>query len=586
MSGKKVFRIFLIKPSHYDRDGYVIQWLRSSIPSNSLATIYGLAKECAEARILGPDVEIEITAYDETNTVIPIKRIIRQIRAADGGFVGMVGVQSNQFPRTLDMARQLRAAEVPVVVGGFHVSGCMAMLPALPLDIQEAKDIGVVLYAGEAEGRMADLIRDIHAGRPQPVYDFLNDLPGMEAATSPFVPENMVRRVAGHYTSFDAGRGCPYQCSFCTIINVQGRKSRYRTADDVEAIIRANEAQDVHRYFITDDNFARNKNWEDILDRMIHLREVEGLRFKFIMQVDMLCHKLPGFIEKAARAGCNRVFIGLENVNPDNLMAAKKRQNKIWQYREMLQEWKKHGIITYAGYILGFPEDTPESMARDIEIVKRELPVDLVEFFILTPLPGSEDHKNLYLKQVWMDPDMNKYDLNNVTTAHPNMSAEEWQDMYYRAWDIYFTPEHIETIFRRGAARGIKIKKLLLPLGAFYGSIMFEKMHPLEAGFLRRKVRTQRRPGLPRENPVLFYPRRVWETLYTHWRWLDLYLKFRRIQKKVESDPAMKDYTDAALAPVVEGDEEALELMKTHAGAIRHAQKRVRERPAGAAAGA
>ena len=90
-----------------------------------------------------------------------------------------------------------------------------------------------------------------------------------------------------------------------------------------------------------------------------------------------------------------RVFIGLENINPDNLIAAKKRQNKITEYREMLQKWRDHGAITYAGYILGFPGDTKESIMRDIEIIKRELPLDILEFFFLTPLPGSEDHKVL-----------------------------------------------------------------------------------------------------------------------------------------------------------------------------------------------
>ena len=112
-----------------------------------------------------------------------------------------------------------------------------------------------------------------------------------------------------------------------------------------------------------------------------------------MIQVDTLCHKIPNFIEKAQRAGVTRVFIGLENINPDNLLAAKKRQNKITEYRKMLLAWKAVGIWTYAGYILGFPGDTPESIRRDIEIIKRELPVDVLEFFFLTPLPGSEDHK-------------------------------------------------------------------------------------------------------------------------------------------------------------------------------------------------
>jgi hypothetical protein len=64
----------------------------------------------------------------------------------------------------------------------------------------------------------------------------------------------------------------------------------------------------------------------------------------------------------------------------------------------MLQAWRKRKVVTYAGYILGFPTDTPESIARDIEIIKKELPIDILEFFFLTPLPGSEDHKTLLAK--------------------------------------------------------------------------------------------------------------------------------------------------------------------------------------------
>ncbi|WP_299472520.1 hypothetical protein [uncultured Roseibium sp.] len=113
----------------------------------------------------------------------------------------------------------------------------------------------------------------------------------------------------------------------------------------------------------------------------MELRGKTKLSFKFIIQVDTLCHRLDGFIEMAARAGCNLVFIGLENIDPDVPIAAKKRQIKIWEYRKMLQTWKDVGVVTYAGYILGFPDDTPEKISRNIEIIKREPPLDLIEFF-------------------------------------------------------------------------------------------------------------------------------------------------------------------------------------------------------------
>ena len=203
---------------------------------------------------------------------------------------------------------------------------------------------------------------------------------------------------------------------------MQGRKSRWRDADDVERLVRANLAQGVFRFFITDDNFARNRNWEAIFDRLIEMREKEGLGLQFIIQVDTLCHQIPSFVEKAARAGCKRVFIGLENINPDNLLQAKKKQNRVHEYRQMFLAWRAQKVITYAGYILGFPGDTPERIARDIRTVQQELPVDLLEFFILTPLPGSADHQALHRDGVWMDPDMNKYDLEHVTTGHKVMT--------------------------------------------------------------------------------------------------------------------------------------------------------------------
>ena len=257
--------------------------------------------------------------------------------------VGLIGVQSNQYPRALDLGRAIPRARPAGRHGRLPRQRLIAMLPTLPADLQEALDLGIHLFAGEAEGRMAELLSEVAHGTAPPIYKFLNDLPEMAAAVMPILPREVVTRVAGHYSSFDAGRGCPFQCSFCTIINVQGRKSRYRTPDDVEAIVRANAAQGVTRFFVTDDNFARNRNWEPILDRLIELREREKFKIRLILQVDTLCHRIPGFIEKAARAGCNAVFIGLENINPESLMGTKKRQNKIWEYREMLLAWRPEG---------------------------------------------------------------------------------------------------------------------------------------------------------------------------------------------------------------------------------------------------
>jgi len=555
-SHKKQFHVVLIKPSHYDDDGYVIQWMRSALPSNTLAAMYGLTQDVNARKVLGKDVEIVLDAYDETNTRIPVKQIISNIRHSDAGFVGFVGVQSNQFPRTMDMAKQFREADIQVCIGGFHISGCLSMLPELPDDIHHAQEMGISLFAGEAENHLEEVFRDAYAGAMKPLYNYLGHLPDVQSQPTPFLPTTIIKRSIGTVSSFDAGRGCPFVCSFCTIINVQGRKSRRRSANDIEQIVRRNADQGVGRFFITDDNFARNRDWEKIFDRLIMLREKEGMTISLSIQVDTMSHKIPHFIEKAGKAGVRRAFIGLENINPDNLKIAGKKQNKITEYRKLMQAWRSAGVITCAGYILGFPADTPEQIVNDIEIIKRELPVDLLEFFILTPLPGSADHQDLHQRGVWMDSDMNKYDLNHVTTKHAKMSREEWEQAYQLAWDTYYTPEHIETVLKRSRASGISVGKMMFLMLWFYGCHKFERLHPLEGGYFRHKYRLDRRPGMPIENPFVFYPRRVWEVIYRHICIAVMLLKFARVRRRIKSDPEAFDYIDTALMPMNETENE------------------------------
>jgi len=563
------FLLLLIKPSHYDDDGYVIRWWRTMIPSNSLAALYGIAADCAERRVLGPDVDIEIEVIDETNTRVDVPALIARFRRHDGlGLVALVGVQSNQYPRALDIARPFRAAGVQVAIGGFHVSGCLSMLDGRAVELDACRDMGVAMFAGEVEGRLDMLLRDAAAGRLAPLYDFMKDLPEMQGAPVPFLPKQNVARTVGISTSFDAGRGCPYQCSFCTIINVQGRKSRYRSADDVERLVRLNWAQGIDRFFITDDNFARNREWESIFDRLIKLREEDGIPLGMLIQVDALCHKIPNFIEKAKRAGVTRVFIGLENINPENLAGAKKRQNKITEYRKMLLAWKLQGIMTLAGYILGFPADTPETIRRDIAIIQKELPLDILEFFNLTPLPGSEDHQILWRNGTPLDPDLNRYDTEHVTAPHSKMSKAEWDAIYREAWSLYYTPEHMVTLLRRAAATGVWMTSVVKLLITFSTAVRVENVHPLQSGILRLIHPSERRYGLPRESAWLLYPRHLGQTLVkvvkTAWTVLWVLSAKRRILR----DPDYRNYTDLALTPVRDDDDEStLDLLTKTTGA-------------------
>ena len=215
---------------------------------------------------------------------------------------------------------------------------------------------------------------------------------------------------------------------------------------------------------------------------------------------------------------------------------------------------------------------------HDIDVIKRELPVDLLEFFYLTPLPGSEDHLKLYKAGAPLDPDLNKYDLNHICTTHPKMSREEWDRAYKMAWQRYYTIEHVETILRRVASSKANASNALFLISWFMGSINIEHIHPLEGGFLRQRSRRDRRPGLPIEPVWLFYPKHWGSTASRLVRWGALYMKLRRIYLRIKHDPKRFEYTDLAMTPVADDEAATHELFGTDAArAFIEQRKRVKE---------
>jgi hypothetical protein len=493
--------LYLIKPTRYDDDGYPVQWLRSLMPSNSLASVAGLVRDAIDRGILKDFGDVRVTNVDEVNTKIDIPGIIAAARTRKT-LVFLVGVQTNQFPRAVDMARPLRAVGIPVCVGGFHVSGCLSMLKSLPPDLVEARNLGVSFFAGEAEDRRIDeVLLDGFSGSLKPIYNHLAHAPNLAGEPIPLLEQSEIAKTVSGMSSFALGRGCPFECSFCTIINVQGRKSRFRTPDDLEAIVRANAAFGINWFALTDDNFARNKHWEVLLDRLIALK-AEGLGVQMQVAVDTMA-----FVEKLCAAGGSYIFIGLENINSDNLEFSKKRQNRIEDYQEMVLAWKKHHVILVCGYIIGFQHDTKESLMRDVETIKRDLAIDNIYLSYLTPLPGSEDHKKLYEAGVWMDPDMNKYTLSTRVSHHPTMSDADWDWAYREFHKRYYTFEHMETILRRMFALGSSRKmETVMQLVQFREAVLAEGCSVTESGYIRVRSRCERRVGMRIQNPLAFYP--------------------------------------------------------------------------------
>ncbi len=251
----------------------------------------------------------------------------------------------------------------------------------------------------------------------------------------------------------------------------------------------------------------------------------------------------------------------------------------------MLLAWKAVGIWTYVGYILGFPNDTPESARRDMEIIKNEMPLDVLEFFFLTPLPGSEDHKVLTAKGASLDPDLNKYDLEHALTPHPNMNKAEWEKLYRDAWAIYYTPgAHRDNFAPRSGLRH-RHSCLAQIILWFAVSLAVEKVHPLQGGILRLKNRHERRPELHVEPVWRFYPWLAADFLVKHARIARSAWTIFRIYRRVAAD-AHLPYTYQAMTPVSEAETQTLGLFthnRSARDAVDHARK-IKTLTAGAAA--
>lgn len=536
--GPRRLKVILIKPSKYDDDGYVIRHWRGVLPSNTLACLYSLTEDINRRRALGADVTIDVEIFDETVQNIPFRRILRAGRdVVCKTIIGLVGVQSNQFPRAADLALRFRQAGLQVLLGGFHVSGALALFPDGRPEIRELIDSGVTIIKGEVEESLAGILSDALEDRLKTVYDFLGDKPCLAGQPVPEPMGKYLKKfVASRFGTIDCSRGCPFHCSFCTIINVQGREMRVRSTAALEQAMRRNhDAHGIDYYFFTDDNFARNTGWREIFEMLIRLR-AEGIRISFMMQVDTQSYKNPGFVSLAARAGCTQVFIGMESINPKNLKATGKGQNRVQDYRDMILAWHNANIDTHIAYIIGFPFDTPASVLEDVERLKRELRVEQVSFFMLTPLPGSRDHEEMVRAGEWMDPDLNKYDSFHETKKHPNFATGEWYATYRKAWESFYSFDYMKDVLAN--ADPANYWNIFRNFIWYRNSAFIEQGHPMIHGFFRLKDRKDRRPGFLVESPLRHFRRRFREVRSLASSWFKLMLEMEELwlQTRQRSD--------------------------------------------------
>jgi hypothetical protein len=248
-------------------------------------------------------------------------------------------------------------------------------------------------------------------------------------------------------------------------------------ARDPEAVVRwirdAGRHHGITSLFIVDDDFFRSPTWEPILEGMAEYRR-QGNELTFMMQVDAEAaafgdlapgeksssqrEKCERFLRLSAAAGCYSAFVGFETFNPQNLLATTKVQNlakehrRHWdaaaaeqalqavkeKYRRVCTNWHRQGVSVHCGYMIGFPFDGPECGRQSAEWLL-DVGVDLASFFIVTPLPGTEDHDKAVRESLIADWDFNQYDSQHMVSHHPRMTNEQVMQAYRDAYQTFYS---------------------------------------------------------------------------------------------------------------------------------------------------
>jgi len=535
--------VILINPSRYDDDGYVIRYMKGVLPCNTLTCMRSLTLAFADRWKHDRNIDIDIKMYDEVVETIPFSKISRWNRHGHRVVAAIVGVQSNQFPRASDLAKRLTDLGVKTLIGGFHVSGILALFGDPSPEIQELMDYGVTIVQGEAESRWENILAEVLEDSGKALYR-QETYPDISEMTVPSQDDSYLKNFAlPNMGTLDCSRGCPFGCTFCTVINVQGRKMRYRTGESVLETIRINQKHGITRYFFTDDNFSRNPEWETIFDGIASLNECDNMGISFMMQIDTRSHTIPNFVDKASRAGCTQVFIGMESLNPKNLAAVKKNQNKVEDYAEFIDSWHRVGVMTHVGYIIGFPYDTVESVRDDIRRLMNEIKVDQASFFMLTPLPGSADHYNNVQNGTLMDPDLSKYDSFHAAMEHPLMTEKEWFQAYDESWEAFYSYDNLKKVLMRAGTKEYwNIFKNIM----WYKNSLLEPRHPMVAGFVRRKHRTDVRPGTEIIPPLRFHLNRTRDFLSGFKKRIQLFFELEELwlATRKPDDPTFRYVAD------------------------------------------
>ena len=406
----------------------------------------------------------EVLLIDGNAQAMDEAGIARYVREQNIGLVG-IGAMTRMIAKAYRMADAVRAAGVPVVMGGPHVTE----MPDEALGRDGGTRHADAVALGEADQTWPKIVEDAVRGSLKDVYAPVDDF-GQEKKPTlqpyPTIPWNTInldqfnlvpkaayrwlKKVGTGWGTFriipvESGRGCPYGCEFCTVTGFFGDSIRFRTNESVVnelLLLKARAASEGGKIavFFIDDNFAINvKRTKSLLRDII----AANAQVHWIAQISANLLRDEELVDLIAAAGGTWIFIGMESIDPTNLASVNKGFNKPGEYAAVLERLAQRNVFAITSFIFGMDNDTVGVAERTLQQI-RTWPAGLPIFGLLTPLPGTplytrlKDAGRLTRTKHWLE-------FLAFTMAHTplKMTISEAHAEVLDGWNRSYSPEAI-----------------------------------------------------------------------------------------------------------------------------------------------
>jgi len=459
-------QVVLVKPSKYDKSGYVERFRLGYLPNSTLNHIRSMTPTAMDG------VEITTHCVDEYVHCDTAYMDLLRGSAQHPTLVALVGTQSHQFHRAADLAAYARANGCMAVIGGPHPMTCSTT---------EFQNRGISFAVAEAETIWPTILRDAASGELQPLY-------GAEqrwaTELSPAVLEPPPRSELKHYLSKMMGvypvRGCPFTCNFCSVIKIAGRSLRSQPIETTMATLRRAKAAGIKTIIFTSDNFNKYPEAPALLRAMAE----DKLELQFFCQCDTQIADQEELMSLMSKANCWQIFVGVESFNRQTLLKAQKGHNHPNKYAKIVDMCREYGISSHLSNIIGFWDDVEESILDHVSTLRKIGPT-IASFYILSPIPGTEQYADYLSRGLITEPNLDRFDTTTPTWKHPRLSWADLHRLFKTCYRKFYTLRHMTNNIRYLKPRpgtASSEYSFLIKTSAFARYSAFRGVHPFSGG--------------------------------------------------------------------------------------------------------